>query len=233
MPHADFVHLRVHSAYSLSEGAIKVDRIAALAREMAMPAVAITDTSNMFGALEFSQYCVAKGVQPIIGCQLGLARPAAPLAAPDPVVLLAQDAAGFANLQKLSSLSFLQTEAGSRPQLPLEVLLAHAAGLFLLTGGPCGPVGRLLAEGQRAEAEAYVRALREGFGDRIGMELQRHGERLEIAIEPGLITLADTCNVPLVATNDCYFATPGMYEAHDALLCIAEGRVLARRTGGG
>ncbi len=227
MPHADFVHLRVHSAYSLSEGAIKVERIAALAREMAMPAVAITDTSNMFGALEFSQYCVGKGVQPIIGCQLGLARKAAPLAVPDPVVLLAQDAAGFANLQKLSSLSFLQSEPGGRPQLPLEVLLAHAAGLFLLTGGPCGPVGRLLAEGQRAEAEAYLRALREGFGDRVGMELQRHGERLEIAIEPGLITLADECGVPLVATNDCYFATPGMYEAHDALLCIAEGRVLA------
>ena len=78
MPHADFVHLRVHSAYSLSEGAIKADKIAALAREAQMPAVAITDTGNLFGALEFSQYCVGKGIQPIIGCQIALTRDGQP-----------------------------------------------------------------------------------------------------------------------------------------------------------
>ena len=94
MPHADFVHLRVHSAYSLSEGAIKADKIAALAREAGMPAVAITDTGNLFGALEFSQACAAKGVQPIIGCQIALARADNPRLPPDPLVLLAQDAAG-------------------------------------------------------------------------------------------------------------------------------------------
>src|ERR1700712_3010215 len=160
MSHADFVHLRVHSAYSLSEGAIKVDKIAALARELAMPAVAITDTSNLFGALEFSQYCTGAGVQPIIGCQISLARKGMNLA-PDPVVLLAQTKLGFANLQKISSLSFLQSEAGARTQLGLDTLLAHAEGIFLLTGGPCGPIGRLLAEGQLAEAEAYLAALNE------------------------------------------------------------------------
>jgi DNA polymerase-3 subunit alpha len=226
MPYTDFVHLRVHSAYSLSEGAIKTDKIAALAREFAMPAVAITDTSNMFGALEFSQYCAAAGVQPIIGCQIGLSRNA-PLLAPDPLVLLAQTPAGFANLQKLSSLSFLQTEAGSRPQLTLPTILDHAEGIFLLTGGPRGPLGRLLADGQLAEAEALLRALKEAFPDRLAVELQRHGERLALAIEPGLITLADRCALPLTATNECFFAKPAMYEAHDALLCIAEGRVLA------
>jgi DNA polymerase-3 subunit alpha len=226
MPYADFVHLRVHSAYSLSEGAIKTDKIAALAREFSMPAVAITDTSNMFGALEFSQYCAAAGVQPIIGCQIGLSRNA-PLLPPDPLVLLAQTPAGFANLQKLSSLSFLQTEAGSRPQLSLATILDHAAGIFLLTGGPRGPLGRLLADGQLAEAEALLRQLNEAFPNRLAVELQRHGERLEQAIEPGLITLADRCAVPLTATNECFFAKPAMYEAHDALLCIAEGRVLA------
>src|SRR5580700_4808435 len=108
MPHADFVHLRVHSAYSLSEGAIKVEKIPALAREAAMPAVAMTDTANLFGALEFSQACTAKGIQPIIGCQIGLARADNPRAdtprlPPDPLVLLARDATGLANLQRLSS----------------------------------------------------------------------------------------------------------------------------------
>ncbi len=226
MPYAPFVHLRVHSAYSLSEGAIKVEKIPALAREMSMPAVAITDTSNLFGALEFSQYCVGKGVQPIIGCQIAITRKSNPLLPPDPIVLLAQTPAGFANLQKLSSLSFLENDSGAKAQITFETLCAHAGGLFLLTGGAHGPIGRLLAEAQRAEAESYLAALREAFPN-IAMELQRHGDRLEAAVEPGLITLADGAGIPLVATNECFFATPAMYEAHDALLCIAEGRVLA------
>src|SRR3954464_11283353 len=100
MLHADFVHLRVHSSYSLSEGAIKADKIAALARDALMPAVAITDTANLFGALEFSQACAAKGVQPIIGCQVALARTDNPRLNPDPLVLLARNQAGFANLQR-------------------------------------------------------------------------------------------------------------------------------------
>ena len=226
MPYETFVHLRVHSAFSLSEGAIKPDKIAALARELSMPAVAITDSSNMFGALEFSQYCTGAGVQPIIGCQLGLARGGVNLA-PDPVVLLAQTPAGFANLQKLSSASYLFSDGAPKPQITLETLLAHAEGLFLLTGGPHGPIGRLLAEGQMAAAEAYLAALAEAFPNRIAVELQRHGEKLEQAIEPGLITLADARALPLVATNECFFAKSSMHQAHDALLCIAEGRVLA------
>src|SRR5277367_1252573 len=128
MPHADFVHLRVHSAYSLSEGAIQADKIPALARQAGMPAVAITDTANLFGSLEFSQACVAKGIQPILGCQVAIARPDAPRAAPDPVVVLAKDAAGFANLQRLSSIGFLETEPGLKAQVPFERLAQHAEG---------------------------------------------------------------------------------------------------------
>src|SRR5579871_3167827 len=100
---ASFIHLRCHSSYSLSEGAIKADKLASLAREARMPAVAITDSGNLFGALEFSQACADKGVQPIVGCQIAIARADASRLAPDPVVLLAQNAAGFANLQRLSS----------------------------------------------------------------------------------------------------------------------------------
>ncbi len=227
MPHADFVHLRVHSAFSLSEGAIKPDKIAALARDDAMPAVAITDTSNMFGALEFSQYCTGAGVQPIIGCQLGLKREGHNLP-PDHVVLLAQNEAGYANLQRLSSASFLDGD-GVKPQISREALLAHAEGLFLLTGGVQGPIGRLLAEGQMEEAASYLAVLAEAFAGRIAVELQRHGEALEAAVEPGFLQLAERFALPIVATNECFFAKPEMYEAHDALLCIAEGRVLAEK----
>src|SRR3984957_14004027 len=120
MPHADFVHLRTHSAYSLSEGAIRPDKIAAMAKAEKMPAAAITDTGNLFGALEFSQYCAGKGIQPIIGCQVGLSRTDSPRLAPDTVVLLAQDATGLANLQRLSSMGFLDTDPTLKPQLPFQ-----------------------------------------------------------------------------------------------------------------
>ena len=226
MAHADFVHLRVHSAYSLSEGAIRVDQIAALARAAQMPAVAITDTGNLFGALEFSQYCSGKGVQPIIGCQISIARTEKPGLAPDPVVLLAQTAAGLTNLQYLSSAGFLESDPAA-PQLDFETIAARAEGLFLLTGGTRGPLARLLAEGRETDATALLTRMREAFGDRCAVELHRHGTSLDAALEPGLISIADRLSVPLVATNECFFADPGMYRAHDALLCIAEGRLLA------
>ena len=222
-----FIHLHVHSSYSLSEGAIKADKIASLAFDAGMPAVAITDTANLFGALEFSQACASKGVQPIIGCQIALARPDNPRLAPDPMVLLAQDAAGFANLQRLSSAGFLETEPGLKPQIALDKLLGYAEGLILLTGGTLGPVARMLAEGQKEDAARLVAQLAETFGDRAVMELHRHGLPVEKAIEPGLIALADRFALPLVATNACFFAKREMHEAHDALLCIAEGRTLA------
>ena len=228
MNHASFVHLRVHSAYSLSEGAIKADKIAALAKAAGMPAVGIADSGNLFGALEFSQACVKSGVQPIIGCQIGLKRTDNDRLPADPLVLLAQDAAGLANLQALSSLGFIESDP-AEPQLPIETLLRHAGGLMLLTGGTRGPVARLLAEGREAEAEALVARLREGFPDRCLMELHRHGSAVERAIEPGLIALSDRMGLPLVATNECFFAAPGMHEAHDALLCIADGRQVSEQ----
>ncbi len=229
MPHADFVHLHVHSAYSLSEGAIKAEKIPALAQAALMPAVAITDTANLFGALEFSQACADKGIQPIIGCQIGLTRSDNPRLPPDPIVLLAQDATGLANLQRLSSNGFLDSDPGLKPQLALDAVAGHAAGLLLLTGGATGPLGRLLTEGQKTEAERLLARFTEAFPDRVAMELQRHGLDSERAVEPGLIALADTAGIPLVATNDCYFATPDMHEAHDALLAIADGRLLSER----
>ncbi len=226
MPHSDFVHLRSHSAYSLSEGAIKADKIASMARANGMPAAAITDSGNLFGALEFSQACVKEGVQPIIGCQISLTRSDKLGLSPDPIVLLAQDAAGLGNLLRLSSLGFTNSDPAD-PQLPLRTVLDHAAGLILLTGGTRGPLGRLLAEARQPEAEAMLAEIAEAFGDRAVVELHRHGLALERAIEPGLILLADGAGLPLVATNECFFAAPAMYEAHDALLCIAAGRTMA------
>ena len=233
-----FVHLHTHSSYSLSEGAIKADKLAVLARDAGMPAVALTDTANLFGALEFSQACAAKGVQPIMGCQLWLGREHLEARggaagcdpernAPDPVVALAMDARGLDNLQRLSSLGFLNSDQSGRPCLRLDTLREHAAGLFLLTGGTLGPVSRLLSEGRREAAEELLAALREAFPDHLAIELHRHGLEVERAIEPALLDMADELGLPIVAANDVYFGKPEMHEAHDALLCIAEGRLLA------
>ncbi|HWT08376.1 MAG TPA: PHP domain-containing protein, partial [Roseomonas sp.] len=231
-----FIHLHVHSAYSLSEGAIKADKLASLAAANGMPAVALTDSANMFGALEFSDYCAKKGVQPIMGCRLFLTRaeadPDRPDIArqnPDPLVALAMDKVGLENLQKLSSSGYLRDDPSGRPAITLDLLRRHAEGLFVLTGGTLGPVARLLGDGRRDAASRILDALREAFPDRLAVELHRHGLPQERAIEAGLLALAKQGGLPIVAANDVYFAAREMHEAHDALLCIAEGRTMAER----
>ena len=160
MPHTDFVHLRVHSAYSLSEGAIKVPELAELCAREHMPAVGITDTGNLFGALEFSTVCAAKGVQPIIGCQIALAHSDKSKdngrREPDQLVLLVQDETGYSNLLKLVSTAFLETESGQVPQVDIRMLAQRNTGLIALTGGVMGPVGRMLANGQAEAAESWA-----------------------------------------------------------------------------
>ncbi|MEL6452569.1 MAG: DNA polymerase III subunit alpha [Pseudomonadota bacterium] len=226
-----FIHLRTHSEYSLLEGAMRLKKLPGLVRDAGMPALALTDTNNMFAALEFSVGMAGAGLQPIIGCQVDLqyvaARPGERPRPPAPLVLLAQSEAGYENLMKLNSCLYLRP-GSELPHVTLDELRAHAGGLICLTGGPEGPVGLLLQAGQRPAAEALMTDLAALFGDRLYVELQRHpgdggqpeAERLT---ERGLIEMAYAMDLPLVATNDVYFPKPEMYEAHDALICIAEG----------
>ena len=227
-----FIHLRVHTEHSLLEGAVPVKKLVALAAAAGMPAVAVTDTNNMFAALEFSVTALGAGVQPIVGCQVALAHdPAAPgerVRLPAPIVLLAQSEAGYMNLMKLNSALYIG-KAGQLTQVTVAELEAHAGGLICLTGGPDGPLGRFLQNGQEAKARALLERLMAAFGSRLYVELQRHpgeGGRLpeaEARSEAGLIALAYDLGLPLVATNDVYFPKTEMYQAHDALICIAEG----------
>ncbi|GIX11678.1 DNA polymerase III subunit alpha [Elioraea sp.] len=224
-----FVHLRVHSAYSLSEGAIKLETLPGLAVQAGMPAVALTDTNNLFGALEFSSACVKAGVQPILGIELAVARETGEAATPctDPVVLLAKDDTGLANLMRLASRAHLDPAPGAPPHVPLATLADHAEGLILLTGGTRGPLARLLLDGQENAARRWLERLAQRFGDRLCVELHRHGVAEERLVEPAMLALADALGLPIVATNDCFFAAPAMHEAHDALLCIADRRLLS------
>ncbi|SLN53925.1 DNA polymerase III subunit alpha [Oceanibacterium hippocampi] len=230
MSHAGFVHLRVHTAYSLSEGAIRVKELAALCRDGRMPAVAITDSSNLFGAMEFSEAMAKAGVQPIIGCQLALrSRNAEPQGRSHrhrdlpTIVLLAQDETGYANLLKLSTKAFLETEPTELPQVDFADIVDRGDGLICLTGGANGPLGHLLADNKDGPARQFLERMAAAFPDRLYVEIQRHGMPEEMAVEERMLELAFDTGLPLVATNECYFTRANMYEAHDALRCIAGG----------
>src|SRR5580698_6163438 len=205
-----FVHLRVHSAYSLLEGAIKAGDIGKLAYAADMPAVALTDRANLFGALEFSVATKEAGVQPIIGCALpvtGIGEgPSERWARPPTVVLLAQNQAGYLNLMALSSAAYLDIEPTAEPAVPWGRVAERAEGLILLSGGPEGPVDPLFVAGRAPEANAALSEMHRVFGDRFYVELQRHGLAVEAAAEPGLVAYAYEHDAPLVATNDVYFA---------------------------
>ena len=172
-----FIHLRVHTEHSLLEGAVPVKKLVKLVAAAAMPAVAVTDTNNMFAALEFSVTAKDAGVQPIVGCQVSVAYdPAGPgekLRLPAPVVLLAQDETGYMNLMKLNSCLYID-KGGQLNQVTLEELAQYSAGLICLTGGAEGPLGRFVQAGQSPRARELVERFATIYGDRLYMELQRH-----------------------------------------------------------
>lgn len=203
-----------------------------------MPAVGITDTNNLFGALELSLAARNAGVQPVIGTQIGLRRENAGNISivqngmglpPDELILLAQSETGYENILALVSKAFLGSDAGEPPQVDFDDLSERHLDVIALTGGPRGLVGRLLAEGQEQEAEEKFVRLANIFEGRLYVELMRHGLDIEQQIEGDLIDLAYRHDVPLVATNEAFFADEDMFEAHDALLCISEGVPLSKQ----
>jgi DNA polymerase III subunit alpha len=215
---------------------VPVKKLVDLCKAQAMPAVAVTDTNNMFAALEFSVTAKEAGVQPIIGCQIALAHdPAKPgerPRPPAPVVLLAQTETGYRNLMQLNTRLYIDgtmSGAANLPQVTLDELQVHAEGMICLTGGPDGPLGRFHVSGQHAKARALLEQLAAIYPGRLYVELQRHpgtGGSLaenEVVAERGAVELAYDMGLPLVATNDVYFPRSEMYEAHDALICIADG----------
>ena len=217
-----FIHLHVHSAYSLAEGAIKVKDLVKLCKHEQMPAVAVTDTNNLFGAMEFSKEASKSGIQPIIGCQVSVDEEGHQL------VLLAQNEQGYRNLCKVVSAAYVnKTEEGvynPNVYVSRDIFEEFSEGIIVLSGGNKGKISDNIFHNQLDKARAEVEWLKETFDGRFYIELQRHGLPDEDKIEPSLIDLAYEYDIPLVATNDCYFKDRKAHEAHDALLCIAEGR---------
>jgi DNA polymerase-3 subunit alpha len=215
------------------EGAMEPKTIAAQAAKLGFPAVALTDRNGLYGVMPFSDACIAKGVQPIIGALLGVARPpemGGGDAMIDWLVLLAKDEQGYANLCKLASSAHLDRPVEQEPHVLLTGLEGLSEGLIALTAGAEGALARLLADGQRHQAEEYLDRLHALFPDRLYIELVRRNDVVEEAAEEGLIELAYARDLPLVATNPAAYADPSFHAAHDAMLCIANSAYVESAT---
>jgi DNA polymerase-3 subunit alpha len=222
-----FIHLRVHSSYSLAEGAIKIPDLINACRKNKMPAVAITDSGNLFAALEFSLEATKNGVQAIIGSVLKLQIKQGNEFFYDQIVLIAKDQTGYKNLLWLVSNSFLHAKDNQGQYITWDWLEQHSEGIIALTGGIHGTIGRLILTDKLHAAEQFLLELKKIFGDRLYIELMRHGLLEEDTTEPRFIDLGLKHNIPFVATNDVFFLSEDMHEAHEVLLCIAEGKYIS------
>ncbi|KKB09581.1 DNA polymerase III subunit alpha [Devosia chinhatensis] len=233
-----FIHLHVHSAFSLLEGALQLEAILKMAAEDEQPALGIADTNNLFGALEFSEKATKKGIQPLIGVEIPVdfaaheerlsERGHMAWTGKSSIVLMAQSEHGFSNLSQLVSRAYLESEDGLA-RVNLDWMSRDSlSGIICLSGGPEGAIDMPFAQGQDANALRRLDRLAEIFGDRFYIELQRHGRPMEAAVEPRLVDYAYRKGIPLVATNEPFFKSAAQFEAHDALLAIAGGSVLAQ-----
>lgn len=232
-----FVHLRVHSAFSLLEGALPLKKVIGKAVADNQPAIGIVDTNNLFAALEFSQKAAGDGLQPITGCQLSIDMEdevdgerrghAQQLAKLPSIVLIAATDDGYTRLVDLVSRAYLSGEGSQATRITRSWLAENGTdGLIALTGASGGPVDLALKAGSTALAEARLETLHDLFGDRLYIELQRHGG-YDRRHESRMIELAYKFDIPLVATNEAFFPSPSDYDAHDALMAVAHNAMVS------
>lgn len=226
MYHTNFVHLHVHSHYSILDGAASVKSIIETARRNRMPAIAITDHGNMFGAIDFYQSAIKKGVKPILGFEAyltGGSRLEKERSKEKPLhhlVLLAKNHVGYKNLVKLSSLGY--TEGFYyKPRIDWELLEKYHDGVIALGACLQGEVPWKLNHGDEEGARKAVRRYQDVFGrDNFYLEIQNHGLAEQIDVLPKIVSTARACDVPIVATNDSHYVGAEDWEAHDVLLCL-------------
>lgn len=229
MAYVPFIPLRIFSAYTMLEGAIEPKAIAKHAKKLGFPAIAICDRNGLYGAMQFEDGARGEGVQPVIGMLLGIGRPSSAEQGGfvrDWLPLYAQDERGYDNLCRLASMAHLDRPEDQDANVSFEQIAGLTDGLIALTGGGEGGVARLLASGQQDAAESYLARLQSLFPDRLYIELSRRNDPIEDAAEAALIDLAYTRNLPLVGTNPANYAEPDFFEAHDAMLCIADGEYI-------
>ncbi|MDR1476190.1 MAG: DNA polymerase III subunit alpha [Holosporales bacterium] len=224
IPLDPFVHLRVHTAYSLCEGAIKIPDLVKSCIAKDLPAIAMTDTNNMFGAMEFALKCAENGIQPIVGSLLNLK--VGEIIAP--VIFLAQNENGYKNLLKLMTCFYIENRERDK-YLSLENLAAHRDGLIVLSGGAKGPAGIMLVNNAIDGARRFLLDLSAIFPGNFYIEISRTDEADEKVTESFFIDFAIANDIPLVATNDVFFLESSMHKAHDILMCIADGTYITTK----
>lgn len=235
MKHAEFVHLHTHSHYSLLDGANKIDDLIAKAKEYKMPALAITDHGNLFGAIEFYKKATKAGIKPIIGIEAYVAAGSRHDKKPSSkypeggyhLVLLAKNYTGYQNLVKLSSTAFLEGFY-YRPRMDKEILREHSEGIIATSACLKGEVNWHLLNGDTEGAVAAARELESIFGKgNFFLEIQNHGIEKQTTLIPKIEAISRETKIPLVATNDCHYMKQDDYEAHDALICIQTGKFMS------
>ena len=225
MSQPSFVHLRVHTEYALEDGIVRINELVDRACELQMPAVAVTDWSNLFGWVKFYRRAVAQGIKPICGADLLIQDPDLPNEI-GVVTVLVQSNEGYLNLCQLISKSFLEgRNAHGRPVIHLTWLMRHSAGLMCLMGQE-SVIGQVLKHNKPDQAAAQLKAYQAHFGDRLYIAIERLGRDTEQTLEPGLVKLAIDHQVPIVASNDVRFLHQQDYFAHEARVCIHQGRLL-------
>ncbi len=230
-----YIALRNHTTYSLCKGAIKIADLIEKAKSLKMPALAIMDSQNLFGALEFSMACKKAGIQPILGCEMMIdfnLQDSKNISNVDftenlcKTPLIATSEEGYRNLMFLVSESYLKRQNGIIPFVNFELLKQKSSGIIALSGGCEGLIGKLLLQGQDKQAQKILLEIKEIFNNNFYIEITRHGIKNEDLIEEKLLQLAFENSLPIVASNDVYFLTPEMHEAQDILSCIYEGHSL-------
>ncbi|MCW8852246.1 MAG: PHP domain-containing protein, partial [Gammaproteobacteria bacterium] len=220
-----FIHLRVHTEYSLVDGLVRVKPLMSALAEDAMPAVALTDQSNLFAMVKFIRAALGAGIKPLIGVD-ALVRHGDDQEAPFQMVLLAQNKTGYLNISQLISKSYLEGQHRGVPIIQAEWIEQHAEGVIALSGGRMGDIGRALLAGQGDLAKKRLMNWISCFKDRFYIELQRTGRDNEEAYIAEAVELAIEHDVPVVATNDVRFLKADEFEAHEARVCIHDGRTL-------
>ena len=221
-----FIHLRLHSNFSLAEGMLSFEHLSEYCVANNQPAIAITDTNNLFGALEFSLKMISCGIQPIIGIQVNISQNDKDENSIGEVVLIAKNELGYRNLLYLTNV-FSINENYDKFISGIE-LERYKDGLILLSGGvENGFLGKPASLNNKKLLEERLKYLGNIFNDNLYVELQRHGMKSELIAEKNLIDLAFEYDVPLVATNDCFFQNENKFEAHQVLTCIDKGLTIS------
>jgi DNA polymerase III subunit alpha len=222
---APFVHLRVHSEFSLADGIVRIPELAAAAAHAGMPAVALTDLCNVFGAVKFYQAAVAAGVKPIIGADLWITPPNDP-SKPSRLTLLCQNLAGYHNLSRLITRAYREGQHTGRPCIARDWLEGASTGLIALSGAHEGEVGAALLAGNTSAARELVEFYQKQFPTRFYIELQRTAQARQEEYNHAAVAFAALAGLPVVATSPVMFLKPEEFEAHEVRVCIQEGRVL-------